>query len=213
MLCSDFILHSWAEAGFSGEREIWCGRDVSLPWWPSRQSICPTRGSEAPCMAPPCTCFALTCFGEGKPGHPCGMPCQHHPSLPSSLPPVPCEHRSSQLPWDRAATIAGPLHPAPAAPSQRHARPSCPFCFSIQNTGYLRSSIPFSSPEEPFPTAWQGPGHIWAAPVHCEGSPVLSGHLPDEDKGSKASAGPALVPPRSRALSPAPCRENRKQEG
>lgn len=83
----------------------------------------PNRALKPPAWLPQVLSLPCCVFGEGRPGHLCWMPPQHPPSLPA----VPCERRSSQLPWDRAATIAGPLHPAPAAPLTASCQAILPF--------------------------------------------------------------------------------------
>lgn len=90
-------------------------RGVPLPWWPSRQSVHAKRGSEAPCLTPLGAQLALMWFWGGPDGASL-WDAPSVPSVPLSIPTVPCECRSSWLCWDRVATIAEPLYSAPAAP-------------------------------------------------------------------------------------------------
>lgn len=113
-LCSGFVLCGWAEVGFSGERWIWCGRDVHLPWWPSGQSICPKRGTEAPRLAPPGARFALMCFWGGPAGASLQDALQHPPFLPPC-----CALRAQEQP----ASLGQGCHHSGTPPSSTRCPP------------------------------------------------------------------------------------------
>lgn len=80
--------------------------------------------SSPPLGSPKCSVCPDVFLGRASRGISAGCPLS---TLPPSLPAVSCERRSSQVPWDRAATVAGPLHPAPAAPLTASCQAILPF--------------------------------------------------------------------------------------
>lgn len=179
-LCSAFTPSSWAEVGFSGKRWIWFGLGGQVG------SVCPKRGSEAPRLAPPGACFALMCFW----GDPAGAPLRDALSAPSLAPCCPLRAQEQPAPLRQGCHHSGTPPSSTCCPP--HSIVPCHPALSAspnKTLVYLWRRNQFSLPEEPFPTAWQGPGHIRAAPVGYKGSLVLSRLPPGEGEGSKATVG------------------------